>query len=163
MRTGRVEEDFDIFAKGLQHRMLEETRKAYGPVAFERWLKPLYVGTIDRPDGYARVSGSYGDTMEIFLRFGGGRVKEATFQTNGCGAGIVCGSITAELSIGKNPDELTKITGETILKILGDLPKEDRHCAFLAAKTLQETLENYLKKQYRNRLSPPRRKEQEVG
>jgi nitrogen fixation NifU-like protein len=121
------------------------------------------VGTIGRPDGYARVSGSCGDTMEIFLKFAGERVKEATFQTNGCGASIVCGSFAAELSIGKNPDEIAQITGETILRILGDLPKEDRHCAFLAAETLQQTLENYLKEQVRNHSTTQRKKEQEAG
>jgi nitrogen fixation NifU-like protein len=156
-------DEFDHFARGLQIQILEETRKAYGQVAFERWIKPLYVGTIGRPDGYARVSGSCGDTMEIFLKFAGERVKEATFQTNGCGASIVCGSFAAELSIGKNPDEIAQITGETILRILGDLPKEDRHCAFLAAETLQQTLENYLKEQVRNHSTTQRKKEQEAG
>ena len=156
-------DEFDDFARGLQTQILEETRKAYGQVAFERWLKPLYVGTIGRPDGYARVSASCGDTMEIFLKFAGERVKEATFQTNGCGASIVCGSFAAELSIGKNPDEIAQITGETILRIVGDLPKEDRHCAFLAAETLQQTLENYLKEQVRNHSTTQRKKEQEAG
>jgi nitrogen fixation NifU-like protein len=39
-----------------------------------------------------------------------------------------------------------EITGETILQVLGGLPKEDEHCAFLAAETLQEALEDYMKK-----------------
>jgi hypothetical protein len=51
-------DEFDDFTSGLQNQILEETRKAYGQVAFERWLKPLYVGTIDMPDGYARISGA---------------------------------------------------------------------------------------------------------
>lgn len=144
-------EEFDVSARGIQHQMLEETRKAYGEVGFERWLKPMYVGTIDSADGYARASDPYGDTIEIFLRFGGERVTEATFQTNGCGASIVCGSFAAELSIGKTPDEIAQITGETILRALGDLPEGERQCAFLAAETLHEAIRVYLENQRRRR------------
>ena len=48
------------------------------------------------------------------------------------------------MSIGKSPDEILEITGEAILKKLGGLPEEDRHCAFLAAATLQEALNTYM-------------------
>ncbi len=53
----------------------------------------------------------------------------------------------AELTFGKSPDELTVITGKNILEILGGLPEKDRHCAFLAAETLQEALDYYMRRQ----------------
>jgi nitrogen fixation NifU-like protein len=142
-------DEFDDFARALQDQIYEETREAYGQVAFERWLRPLYVGVMPNPEGYGRVTGTCGDTMEIFLRFEKNRVKEAKFQTDGCGSSTVCGSFAAELACGRNPDEIAEITGEMILDILGGLPKEDRHCAFLAAETLQEALEDYMKKPFR--------------
>jgi nitrogen fixation NifU-like protein len=144
-----MSDDFDDFARELQDQIYEETRRAYGKVAFERWLKPRYVGLMDNPDGYGRITGSCGDTMEIFLRFEDETVTEATFQTNGCGSSTVCGSFAAELAHGKNPDEIAQITGETILEILGGLPEQDQHCAFLAAETLQEALGDYMIKQRR--------------
>jgi nitrogen fixation NifU-like protein len=82
--------------------------------------------------------------MEIFLRLEGDRVKEASFFTDGCGSSTVCGSFAAELALGRTPDELIDITGERILEILGGLPEEDRHCAFLAAEALQEALNAYM-------------------
>lgn len=139
-------EHFDDFVKDLQNQIFDEARAAYGEVAFQRWLKPLYMGGIRDADGYGRVTGRCGDTMEIFLRFETDRVKEATFRTDGCGSSTVCGSFAAELSLGKNPDEVAEISGETILKVLGGLPEEDRHCAFLAAETLQVALDDYLRK-----------------
>lgn len=142
-----MSDELDDFARELQNQIYEETRKTYGQVAFERWLKPLYVGVMDDPDGYARVTGSCGDTMEIFLRFEKDLVKDAAFQTDGCGPSTVCGSFAAELALGKGPDEVAEITGETILEILGGLPEQDRHCAFLAAETLQEALADYMRKQ----------------
>ena len=139
--------ELDDFVQDLQGQIYEETRAAYGDVAFERWLNPLYMGTIDNPDGYVCVTGSCGDTMQVFLKFENDQVQEASFLTDGCGASAVCGSFAAELALRKNPDELVEITGDAILKILGGLPKEDEHCAFLAGETLQEALNEYMIKQ----------------
>jgi nitrogen fixation NifU-like protein len=139
--------ELDDFVQDLQNRIYDETKEAYGDVAFERWLNPLYMGPIDNPDGHGRVTGSCGDTMQIFLKFENDRIKEASFQTDGCGSSTVCGSFAAEMALGKNPDEITEITGEKILEKLGGLPKEEEHCAFLSAETLQEALHEYMLKQ----------------
>ncbi len=148
-----MDNDFDDFVQELQEQIYEETRKAYGMLAFERWLNPLYMGTMDDPDGYARVTGTCGDTIEMFLKFEDERVREALYQTDGCGSSHVCGSFAAEMALGKSPDELIDITGEAILKKLGGLPKEDGHCAFLSAETLQEALSDYMIKERGNRKS----------
>lgn len=153
-RGGGLEEetmskDFDDFVDGLQNQIFDETRAAYGDVGFQRWLKPLYMGSIDNPDGYGRITVSCADTMQIYLKFENEKVKEASFQTDGCGSSTVCGSFAAELSLGKSPDEVMEITGETILKKVGGLPEEDKHCAFLSANALQEALNDYMIKQKR--------------
>lgn len=137
-------DELDDFVNGLQNEILEKSRAEYGDVAFERWQRPLYAGAMDNPDGHGCVTGSCGDTMQIFLKFEKGKVKEATFLTDGCGSSMVCGSFAAELAIGKRPDDLKEITGETILKILGTFPEEKHHCAFLAANTLQDALNDYM-------------------
>jgi nitrogen fixation protein NifU and related proteins len=140
-------DELDDFVEKMQAKIFEETRKDYGEVAFNRWLNPKYMGPMENPDGYARVTGSCGDTMEIFLRFENDKVMDASFQTDGCGASAVCGSFAAELAIDKTPDELIEVTGEKILKTLVRFPKEDEHCSFLAAGTLQEALNDYMIRQ----------------
>ncbi len=135
----------DQFVSDLQAEINEEMRKTYGDIVFKRWQNPLYMGRMTLTDGYARHTGSCGDTMEIFLRFEDGKVKEASFLTDGCASSMVCGSFAAELAIGKTPEEIKEITGEIILDILGGLPDHDRHCAFLAAETLHLSVANYLK------------------
>ena len=137
-------DDLDDFVNDLQSQIFEETKAAYGDVGFERWHNPLFMGRMKNPDGYGRIKGSCGDTMEVFLQIENDRVKKASFQTDGCGTSTICGSFAAELALGKDPDELTHITGETILNILGSMPEEDRHCAFLAAETLQDALNDYM-------------------
>lgn len=137
-------DNFDAFVENLQERIFDETREAFGEAGFQRWRHPLYRGTLEAPDAHARVTGKCGDTMEIFLKFEDDRVSDAAYLTDGCGSSTVCGSFAAEMAIGKNPDELIGITGDAILKKLGRFPEEDRHCAFLAAGTLQEALNRYM-------------------
>jgi nitrogen fixation NifU-like protein len=141
-----VTDEIDDFAGRLQDQIFKETRETYGQAAFERWLNPSYMGVIDNPDGHGRLTGSCGDTMEIFLKFEREKVVEATFLTDGCGPSAVCGSFAAELALGKTLDEVAAITGETILEVLGGLPQEDQHCAFLAAGTLHDALDHYMRK-----------------
>ena len=142
-----MNETLDDFARRLQEQIFEDTRNAYGEKAYHRWLHPVYFGTIDAPDGYARVTGKCGDTMEIYLKFENGRVKEAAYTTDGCGSSHICGSYTAEMAMGKDPDEIALISGEVILKELERFPQDEQHCAFLAAETLQEALHVYMKRQ----------------
>ena len=137
----------DDFISGLQERIFEETRAAYGEVGFQRWRKPLYRGAMDDADGYGRLTGTCGDTMQIFLKIENAKIKAATYLTDGCGSSAVCGSLAAELSLGKTPDELADFSGEKILDELGVFPEEDKHCAFLAAETVQDAVGDYLKKQ----------------
>ena len=141
-----MKDGVEDFVRVLKEQMFEETKEAYGEIAFQRWRNPLFVGPMKDPDGYASLMGVCGDTMEFFLRFEENRVLEASFQTAGCGSSTVCGSFAAEMAIGKNPDEIQKISGEAVIKKLGRIPKEDEHLAFLAAQTLQNALNDYLKK-----------------
>ena len=134
------------FVQDLKEQMFEETKKAYGEIAFERWLNPVFIGPMKDPDGYACLRGGCGDTMEFFLKFEDNRVLEASFQTGGCGSSTVCGSFAAEMAVGKKPDEIKKITGEDVVHKLGNIPKDDEHLAFLAVETLQSALNDYLMK-----------------
>ncbi|MFH1349562.1 MAG: iron-sulfur cluster assembly scaffold protein [Pseudomonadota bacterium] len=144
-----MNDNVDDFVHELQEQMLGEVKTTYGETVYQRWLNPLYMRAINDPDGYACLRGICGDTMEIFIKFENDRVKEASFQTDGCGSSMVCGSFAAEMSIGKNPDDLLEITGEEIMGRMGGLPKDDEHCAFLAAETLHEALNDYMIKQTR--------------
>lgn len=142
-----MSDKLDAFLDELQEQIFQETRDVFGDAGFQRWQNPKYMGRLETPHAYAKVTGSCGDTMEICLNFTDDRVTEATYMTDGCGSSSVCGSFAAETAMGKTPDELVEITGETILNMLGRFPKDEEHCAFLAAETLQEALQNYMMQQ----------------
>jgi NifU-like protein involved in Fe-S cluster formation len=134
----------DRFIDNLQQEIFDDAREVLGDAGFDRWQNPKYQGRMEDADASARVTGSCGDTMEIYLKFDGDRVADASYVTNGCGASAVCGSFAAEMAIGLNPDEIAGIDGETILVKLGQVPEEEKHCAFLAAETLQTALHSHM-------------------
>lgn len=139
-----MHDDFEQFVEQLQERIDEDTRAQFGETFYRRWKNPLYMAVMPDPDAHSRVTGDCGDTIEMFLKFEQDRVARASFQTDGCGPSGVCGSYAAELAIGKKADDLLEITGGQILAVLGNLPEEYRHCAYLAANALHEALNEYM-------------------
>jgi len=112
------------------------------PRASERFQQPRNYGPLDRFDGYARVTGPCGDTMEFWIRVQEGRIAEATFTTTGCGPSRASGSMATELAIGKPPKEAAQIDQADILAALGGLPEDSEHCALLASITLRAAIKN---------------------
>lgn len=137
--------NLDDFVDNLQKQIFDEAKEAYGEKGFQRWRNPRYQGRLTDADTHASVVGTCGDTIEIYLKFQNNHVETASYVTNGCAASAICGSFAAELALGKNPDDLTDITGRVVLDTIGRLPKEDMHCADLAAAAVQEALSNYMK------------------
>jgi nitrogen fixation NifU-like protein len=142
-----MNDKLDDLVNDLQNRIFEEARAAYGELGFNRWRNPLYAAVINDAYGCGCITGSCGDTMEIFLKVENHKVRNASFRTNGCGSSTICGSLAAEMAIDQTADELMDITGEKILEVLTVFPKEDEHCAFLAAAALQDALNDFMKKQ----------------
>ncbi|HEU65199.1 MAG TPA: iron-sulfur cluster assembly scaffold protein [Chloroflexi bacterium] len=133
-------------------------RAVYSEKTIEHFLNPRNLGKIPAPDGFGRITGSCGDTMEIYLEVRDDRVINASFWTDGCGPSIASGSMVTELAKGKSVSEARKVTQQDVLDALGGLPEDSLHCALLAANTLKEAIRDYLafkkepwKKAYRSR------------
>lgn len=138
-------EDLEKFAKELQEQILEQIKKRYSPVVIDNWQNPKNFKKMENPDGCAQAKGSCGDTMEMFLKMKNDVIQRCTFQTDGCGTTIACGSVATELALGKSfTQALASVSANEILKKLGGLPEEDVHCAQLAAETLRRALADYL-------------------
>ena len=144
-----TDEQYDALIDEIQEKITLETKEIYGEKGLDRWQNPQFNGRLDDADADGRITGKCGDTMEIFLCFDNNRVSKASSFTDGCFSSRLCGSFTAELTIGKNPKELFDLTGEDVLKAIGIFPKEEAHCAFLAVKTMQEAVNSYLVKHTR--------------
>ena len=108
-------------------------------------MHPRNLKKIEEPEGYSRITGPCGDTIEISLTIKDNKITDCCFGTDGCGTSIACGSIVTELAKGKKLNDAKKITQEVILKKCGGLPAENEHCALLASTTLLDAIEYYEK------------------
>lgn len=127
----------------LQELIMVDMRKTYTEATIDHALNPRNLGDMEDADGFGKVTGPCGDTMEIWLKIKNAILVEATFLTDGCGTSISAGSMLTELARGKSISEALKITQQDVLDALGGLPQESVHCALLAANTLREALKDY--------------------
>ena len=128
----------------LQELIMEDMRNIYTETTIDHALNPRNVGDMGSSDGFARVTGPCGDTMEIWLKVRNDTIARATFLTDGCGTSIAAGSMVTDLARGKSIPEALKITQQDVLNALGGLPEESTHCALLAANTLKEAIKDYV-------------------
>jgi len=101
-----------------------EMRKVYSETAIEHSMNPRNIGTIEDADGFAKVTGTCGDTMEIWVKIKNNTITNATFLTDGCGTSIASGSMVTELAKGKSVAEAQKISQQDVLGALDGLPEE---------------------------------------
>ncbi len=128
----------------LQQMVIADARKVYSDTVIDHAMNPRNMGDMQDANGFARVTGPCGDTMEIWLRVVNDIIADATFMTDGCGASIASGSMITGMVKGKSIDEGRRITQRDMLAALGKLPEESEHCALLAVDTLNAALIDYI-------------------
>ena len=134
-----MSDDLDRMAEELQEALLE----GYSQEARDEFLHPRNVGRLDAPDGYSKITGVCGDTVEMYLSIAKGKVTDAKFMTDGCGSTVTCASYVTRLAKGRTPQAASGITPEDVDGYFGGLPEESRHCAVLAVSALRAAIENY--------------------
>ena len=128
----------------LQELMTADARSVYSDTVINHAMNPRNAGILQDADGFARVTGPCGDTMEIWLKVKNDTVVGVTFMTDGCGPSIASGSIATEIAKGNSIDELQRISQQDILDALDGLPQESEHCALLAANTIKAAIRDYM-------------------
>ncbi|MBW2012070.1 MAG: iron-sulfur cluster assembly scaffold protein [Deltaproteobacteria bacterium] len=100
---------------------------------------------VQNPNGKARVTGTCGDTMEIFLEFSHNRVSDSSCWSNGCAYSLNCAYAATNLALGKSPEEIFNIDADLVQRSIGGLPKDHMHCANLAVDTLYSAVDDYMR------------------
>lgn len=129
----------DLFSQFYSKKVLEHVRH------------PRNLGEIKNPDGVATVGNRVcGDVMRLYIKIQKKNskeyIKDAKFQTLGCGAALATSSIITTMVKGKPLSEAEKITDKAVAEALGGLPPVKFHCSVLAADALKKAIENYRKK-----------------
>lgn len=92
----------------------------------------------------AKITGSCGETMEIYLKVGEEQIVDASFVADGCGFSVLCGYIATQLAKHKTMDEAVQIGGDTILSAFREIPEDHKHCAYLAAEALHAAIHQWM-------------------
>jgi len=141
-----VEDKLEETIKELQKKIEYDEEKTYSKVVIREYRNPTNFGILEHPDAVGVIKGPCGDTMKITLKIINGKIQDARFWTDGCGATLASGNMLTRMIKGKTLQEANSVTNTQLDDSLGGLPKEHSHCALLAVNTLHKTVEQYYKK-----------------
>jgi len=138
-------DDFEKMVTEIQRKIEREEELTYSKTVIAEYRNPNNFRNMKSPDALGKIKGSCGDTVKINLSIENEIIKDACFWTDGCGASIACNNMLTKMIKGKTMEEASAITSTKLIKILGGLPKEHKHCAILAVNTLHKAIKDYHK------------------
>jgi len=124
-----------------EYQMLSES--GYADKAIRYFQSKENFGVIEDADQVTDLTGPCGDTMKIFLKVDGDKINDAKIQVLGCPGAVASGCALINLAKGKTLQEAADIDLDALYYELEKMPEQKVHCARLALKTLQKTLEEY--------------------
>jgi nitrogen fixation NifU-like protein len=116
----------------------------YSDRAIAYYENHVNVGKIENPDAHLAYTGSCGDTVEMFLKISD-VITDAKFQAIGCIGTFIFGSALTKMIIGKKLKECENFDETNLLKHMGKVPEQKKHCAHLAVLTFKKTIEQLKK------------------
>ena len=128
---------------------------AYSKELLDHYENPKNVGSMDKESeqvGTGLVGApACGDVMKLQIKVNNeGVIEDAKFQTFGCGSAIASSSLITEWVKGKNLDEAHSIKNTEIANHLA-LPPVKIHCSILAEDAIKAAIDDYKKKNRKNR------------
>ncbi len=113
----------------------------YREVILDHYKNPGYKGTLDPADiSFEDENPLCGDHLRIDLRVDDqGTITDARFSGHGCAISQASADLLLESIIGKNVEDVKKLTKEDILDLLGieELGPVRLKCALLSLKVLK--------------------------
>ena len=121
--------------------------EAYSDTVIEHFMCPRNVGSMTDADGEGNNGDpACGDFLIIYIKVKDNVIYDISFLVFGCAAAIATSSMTTELAKGKTIEEALKISEDDIVRALGGLPENKKHCSNLGVKALKNAIDDYFKK-----------------
>ena len=127
----------------------------YSNKLLDHYENPRNVGSMDKDStevGTGLVGApACGDVMKLQIKVGNNNIiEDAKFKTFGCGSAIASSSLITEWVKGKNLGEAHSIKNTEIANHLA-LPPVKIHCSILAEDAIKAAIDDYKKKNRKNR------------
>jgi len=138
----------------------------YREIILDYYRNPRNYGKLTNPDIAQRDSNPLcGDELEMHLNIKENKVVDVKFTGKGCAIRQASASMLTELIMGKNFEEVKKLSKEDILDNLGlhDLGPARIKCALLSLKVLKSGLYSYLSEKLKDTESADKIKEEASG
>lgn len=119
----------------------------YSEKVMEHFMNPRNLGEIPDADGVGEVGNAKcGDIMKIYLKIEDNIIKDAKFETFGCGSAIASSSIATEMIKGKTVSDALKLSNKEVVEALEGLPPHKIHCSVLAEEAIKAAVQDYWKR-----------------
>jgi nitrogen fixation NifU-like protein len=117
----------------------------YQEIILDHYHNPRNFGNLPDGESARAENPSCGDTLTFSVHIEKGIVRDIAFTGSGCAISIAGASILSEYAKGKSMQELSEISKDAMLKLLGVPVSAARmKCALLPLETLQKALQNTL-------------------
>jgi nitrogen fixation NifU-like protein len=113
----------------------------FSDTLMEHFQSPANRESMAAPDlvGQGSLDG-YFPFVTLYLRITGQRVADGTFEAEGCGVTIACGSMLTELVHGRSLAECRQLTAHALAEALDGIPPGKEYCAEVAIRALQDAI-----------------------
>jgi nitrogen fixation NifU-like protein len=138
---------------GMSSAENTEAQPLKGPVLFyndtviDHFTNPRNAGEMKsgEANGYALVGDPLcGDQMKLWIRVDSGRITDIRFKSFGCPGAIATSSMATCMALGKSLEEAAELTDDDVVRALGGIPEDKKHCSLLGIMALQKAIEDYL-------------------
>ena len=120
---------------------------AYTPEVMDHFRNPRNVGKLADPDGIGAVGDpSCGDSLAVTLTVDGetDTIEDIRFLVYGCAGAVATSSAMTVLAKGKGLEDALRLSDDDVVRFLGGLPEQKRHCSLMGIQALQVAILDYL-------------------
>ncbi|MBW2558126.1 MAG: iron-sulfur cluster assembly scaffold protein [Deltaproteobacteria bacterium] len=118
----------------------------YNDVVLEHFTNPCNVGEMlqDEADGFALVGDpTCGDQMKLWIKVESDTITDIKFKSFGCPGAIATSSMATKLAMGKTLEKAVQLTDDDVIRALGGIPEEKKHCSLLGITAIHGAINDY--------------------
>ena len=115
----------------------------YSEKAIDYYTEKPHMGILPNADLMSDMTGTCGDTMEIYLNLDGDIITDASYEVMGCPGAVSAAMAVVDLVKGKNLTYAKTVGDNDVFHALEQIPEEKHHCIQLAVKTLHKAIKEY--------------------